>query len=317
MEAESPARSPADPPGLTCHRSWLGADLDAPDLLTVGGFRLAVFTRRAPDKIDPDDDGPNEDGILVLGFDDGRLLVAVADGIGGHTAGDRAAAAALEALAESCRDAVVQGRGLRAGIVDGFDLAHARVTELSGNGGTTLIALALDGEELRSYHVGDSAALVTGQRGRLRHLTTAHSPVGYAVEAGLLDEEEAIVHADRHLVSNAIGIGPMRIEIGPVLRIAARDTVAVGSDGLFDNLRIEEVVDGIRRGRLDAAARGLAARTAERMRADDPEHPSKPDDLSFVLLRRDVRGRTGRDAGGRTGTGTAGRTRDPDPEPRR
>lgn len=262
-------------------RTWLEVELALPEVLDAGSYRLAVYSHRAPDK-----DGPNEDGALVLALADGRAVVAVADGIGGHASGDVAAATALAALAERVSEAAALGRELREGILDGFDLAHHRVNELAGNGGTTLIAIALEGAGARPFHVGDSAALVTGQRGRLKLLTPSHSPVGYAVEAGLLDEEEAIVHEDRHIVSNAIGIGAMKIEIGPIQPMAPLDTMVVGTDGLFDNLRTEEIVESVRKGRIDRVAAQLATSSSERMVSEDPEHPSKPDDLTFIVIRR-------------------------------
>lgn len=262
-------------------RTWRDADLDAPELLDAGAGSVAVYSHRRPGG-----DVGNEDGALVLAFADGRAVLAVADGIGGHHDGARAAAVALDALAESVANADARGRELREGILDGFELAHSRVADLAGNGGSTLIAVAIERDGLRPFHVGDSAALMSGQRGRLKHLTPAHSPVGYAVEAGLLDEEEAIQHEDRHLVSNAIGIGPMKIELGPVVPLAAHDTLVVGSDGLFDNLRTEEIIEIVRRGPLKRVANQLVARSRDRMAGDGSDHPSKPDDLTFVVWRR-------------------------------
>ncbi len=58
---------------------------------------------------------------------------------------------------------------------------------------------------LRPYHVGDSTNLLTGQRGKLEFAMISHSPTGYAMEAGVLGEEEALVHEDRHDVSNLLG----------------------------------------------------------------------------------------------------------------
>ena len=106
------------------------------------------------------------------------------------------------------------------------------------------------------------------------------------MEAGLLDEAEAMAHRDRHLISNAVGHPEMRIEIGPRVSMAPRDTLLLASDGLFDNLRPGEIVDGIRKGPPERVARRLAGECATRMRSPMGPHPSKPDDLSFVLFRR-------------------------------
>jgi serine/threonine protein phosphatase PrpC len=105
------------------------------------------------------------------------------------------------------------------------------------------------------------------------------------MEAGVLDGDQAIHHEDRHLVSNVVGAADMRIEMGPIVRLRARDTVLLATDGLFDNLYQPEIITGIRCGRLDRAAAALA--TAARARMTDPEveAPSKPDDLTFVIFR--------------------------------
>jgi len=62
-------------------------------------------------------------------------------------------------------------------VVDGFEGANRKVMEL-GNGGTTLAVVEISGRRLRAYHVGDSAAMVVGRKGRIKHSTIAHSPTG-------------------------------------------------------------------------------------------------------------------------------------------
>jgi serine/threonine protein phosphatase PrpC len=78
----------------------------------------------------------------------------------------------------------------------------------------------------------------------------------------------------------------MYIEIGSALEMAARDTLLVASDGLFDNLHTEEIVGICRKGQLASACRVLRGRCRERMLEPKEGQPSKPDDLSFILYRR-------------------------------
>ena len=137
----------------------------------------------------------------------------------------------------------------------------------------------------RPYHVGDSAIVVVGQRGRTKLQTLSHSLVAYAVEAGLLDESDAMHHEDRHMVTNVIGVEGMRIDVGLPLALHLRDTVLLASDGLADNLSPAEIVAHIRKGPLVAAATNLIAHTQQRMNAPAADHPSKPDDLTFLLFR--------------------------------
>jgi len=134
--------------------------------------------------------------------------------------------------------------------------------------------------------VGDSDILLFGQRGRVHHQSVSHGPTGFAVEAGVLEPDAAVMHGERHLVSNMVGSRDMRIELGPTLTLAARDTLLLASDGLTDNLYVEEIVGLARRGPLARAAGTLFERAGERMRNPEPGQPSKPDDLSLVLFRR-------------------------------
>ncbi len=78
----------------------------------------------------------------------------------------------------------------------------------------------------------------------------------------------------------------MRIEVGRTLKLRPRDTVLVASDGLFDNLHLEEIVELICSGPLQKAAQELAAAGRKRMEQPQAGHPSQPDDLTFVLYRR-------------------------------
>ncbi|MDH3520454.1 MAG: SpoIIE family protein phosphatase, partial [Myxococcales bacterium] len=127
---------------------------------------------------------------------------------------------------------------------------------------------------------------LVGQRGKLKLQTIAHSPVGFAVEAGMLDESEAMHHEDRHIVSNMLGAPDMRIEVGSARRLAPRDTLLLASDGLSDNLRTDEIVQRIRTGSLEEGARRLVRAARRRMDAPIEGEPSKPDDLTFVSYRR-------------------------------
>lgn len=227
----------------------------------------------------------NEDAVAIIEVDSGHHLLMLADGVGGLPAGAQASTLALDALIEAIQSALFEGQPLQHGIVTGFDQANVAICERGGGGASTLAVVEIDHGQLRTYHAGDSGVLVTGQRGRLKLMTIAHSPVGYAQEAGYLTEVEAIHHEERHVVSNLLGSTDMRIEIGQRLELSRFDTVVVGSDGLFDNLLSDEIANLIRTGDLLFAAQELASRARMRMADPQPDRPSKPDDLSFILYR--------------------------------
>jgi len=275
MPSTAAAPLPAEEPRL-----FLEAGLREPVLLQAFDWSLALYSRGRPGQ-----DAPNEDAAAVLPYDARSGLLVVADGVGGLHAGEEAARTAVEGLREAVERARREEGSLREAVLDGIERANTRLLARGDGAATTLAVLEVAGRSARPYHLGDAEILVCGQRGKLKHRTVAHTPVGFGVEAGLLDEQEALHHADRHLVSNVLGAADMRIEIGPRLDLARFDTAILGSDGLFDNLTEEELVDLIRKGPLRQAAHALARRIGERMREVAGTHPSKPDDLTFVLAR--------------------------------
>lgn len=155
--------------------------------------------------------------------------------------------------------------------------------------GTTLAVVEIQGNTIRPYHVGDSMIVLTGQRGKQKLISVAHSPVGYAVESGMLDIDDAVHHEERHLISNIVGSGDMSIEMGVSRRMARRDTLILASDGLFDNLYLDEIIEIIRTGNIEAAANELIAHARQRMRKPEGDLPCHPDDLTFIIYRRDIK----------------------------
>jgi PPM family protein phosphatase len=255
-------------------------------LLEVAGGKAAVFSARSPHK-----STANEDVAAVLPVSSDHGVLAVADGLGGHAGGERASRLAVETIQKTIHAALELADDpdkidpLRPAILDGIEAANEQVRGLGTGAATTLVLVEIRERVVRPYHVGDSAILLVGQRGKLKFQTIAHSPIGYAVEAGLIDEEDAIHHDQRHVISNVIGSPEMRIEIGPAIEMAARDTLVLASDGLLDNLLPTEIVELVRTGPLDKAVDQLVAVATERMNAEGGTAPSKPDDLTVIAFR--------------------------------
>ncbi len=256
--------------------------------LEIAGGMAAVFSTRSPQK-----STPNEDVAALLPCRPHHGVLAVADGLGGHAGGERASRLSIDTIQEMIQEALLasadsDAESLRPAILDGIEAANAAVRALGTGAATTLSLVEIQGRVVRAYQVGDSAILLAGQRGKLKYQTIAHSPIGYAVEAGLLAEEEAIHHAERHMISNVIGSEQMHVEMGPTIRLAARDTLVLASDGLLDNLLPSEIVELVRTGPLDRAVGELAAVAQARMNATAEMAamtPSKPDDLTIIAYR--------------------------------
>ncbi len=245
----------------------------------AAGGRAVVHSSRAPGK-----SPPNEDAAAIIPVEARSAVLAVADGLGGSRGGDQAAALAVHCLADTVARLKADAP-LRPAILDAFELANEAVLGLGVGAGTTLSVVEVVGRAVRPYHVGDSSILVVGQRGRMKLQTVPHSPVGFGVEAGLIDPQDALHHEERHVVSNVLGSPDMRIEVGSELLLAARDTLLLASDGLLDNLHTQEIVERVRKGPLARGARRLVEDASRRMREPAKGEPSKPDDLTFVLFR--------------------------------
>jgi serine/threonine protein phosphatase PrpC len=258
------------------------------DLQSLAGGAAAVCAMRCPGK-----EAPNEDAAALIPAGDAAGVLVVADGVGGERAGAQASEIAVRCLRDAVSRSDDNEVGLRAAILDGIERANAVVNELGIGAATTLAAVEICDGWARPYHVGDSMILVVGQRGKIKLQTIAHSPVGFALEAGVIDEREALHHEERHVVSNVLGTRDMRIEVGSALRLARHDTLLIASDGLFDNLRVDEIVEQIRKGPIASCAARLAAVARRRMTEPAAGEPSKPDDLSFVIFRAHASGRAG------------------------
>jgi serine/threonine protein phosphatase PrpC len=259
---------------------YCAADMDDIVSLPFASGVACAFTRRAPGKATP-----NEDSIALISCNSGAGILVIADGMGGSRAGDQASREAVNALSVATGSGCDNTDALRDAILNGVEQANARIGAMNLGAATTVAIVEILGREVRPYHVGDSMTLITGQRGKIKYQSTAHSPVGYAVEAGLLDADDAIYHEERHLISNAVGMPGMHVEMGPRVALAVRDTVVVASDGLFDNLQVDEIIATIRRGPLPEAAAELARHCHERMTRAGDDQPHKPDDMSFILYR--------------------------------
>lgn len=261
-------------------RLFLESEMDSPEVF-VGENRtrnVVVYSRTCPGKTEP-----NDDSAVVIELPDGAIVMAVADGVGGAPLGYKASAIAVQCLAESLQRRV-DGSDLRPAILDGIEHANAEILDMGAGAATTISIVEVQNRIARGYQVGDSMAMIVGQRGFVKWRSTSHSPVGYLIESGAIEEAEAMSHDDRHIVSNLVGSREMHIEVGPAIALAARDTIVIASDGLFDNLQLGEIASLARIGKPIERMNALIGLANRRMRYEEADLPGKPDDLAVVLL---------------------------------
>jgi serine/threonine protein phosphatase PrpC len=247
--------------------------------LGLGDF--AVFTAASP--LHPE---RNEDGAAIFALED-CVVVAVADGVGGLPDGAGASSLALQSLGEALDELTGEpdARQVRNALLDAFEAGHREIQGTGAGGATTLAVIEVRAGQVRTYHAGDSTILIVGRGGERRFQSVAHSPVGYALESGLIDEHDALAHPQRNVIFNCLGLPRMAVEIGSPIGLETGDTILLASDGLFDNLTLDEIASELRRATLGEVCDALCALARQRMVSDEEGVPSKPDDLTFALFR--------------------------------
>lgn len=245
--------------------------------ILLGNFELIAFSARSPQKTTE----LNEDAIGIFQLENNSLVLAIADGAGGHPYGYKASHIALEGVNTALNRAPAKEWNLRNIALDGMELANKNIMESNLGCRTTLTLCTLEQSTVRIYQVGDSGALLVGQKGVLRFKTLFQSPVGYGLEAGLIQEHEVLDHPNLNQVSNLMGEGEMHIHIGPEIKMKIKDSLLLASDGIFDNYNSEQLIDTIRIGKLEEVVANLLKIFQE----EPDKNLKKYDDYSFVICR--------------------------------
>ncbi|GBD44578.1 Serine/threonine phosphatase stp [bacterium HR40] len=203
-------------------------------------------------------------------------LFAVADGMGGLVAGDRASRAAIDALARiPPQDTLV---GLDREVERALTAVHEQLRDAVlevGPCGTTVVVLLLAGEDFRVLWCGDSRAGRL-RAGRLEWLTTDHNLAAQLVRSGRLADEEARRHPLASRLTRALGCYP-ELQLERVAgRVSASDLFLLCTDGLTGELRDAEIASALAGSDLETMADCLS-RAALAGNAHD--------NITFLLVR--------------------------------
>lgn len=188
----------------------------------------------------------NEDSLIII-----PPLFAVADGMGGHEAGEIASEITVNTLAELA-PSHLDAEGLTAAVeAANYNVMKAPRQGIGRDGmGTTLTAAMLEGERLLIAQVGDSRAYLL-HKGHLQQITRDHSLMADLIEAGQITPEEARVHPNRSVITRAIGSDiHMRPDIYE-LNVDAGDRILLCSDGLSSMIS-NNAIESIMRKQSDA-----------------------------------------------------------------
>jgi serine/threonine protein phosphatase PrpC len=218
----------------------------------------------------------NEDALMArpeLG------LWAVADGMGGHDAGEVASALIVNSLALGAPGLDLNARV--AAVATTLRDANDKLVAMAQDGpggrtiGSTVVAIAADAVAFTCLWVGDSRAYRL-RDGYMAQLTRDHSLVQELVDAGMLSAAEANHHPNGNVVTRAVGAAD-RLDIDIVQGdVLAGDIFLLASDGLTRFVEPDELLRGLQSGDLERAADDFVDLVVGR---------GAPDNLSFILLR--------------------------------
>lgn len=196
----------------------------------------------------------NEDSVFA---DPERGLWVVADGMGGHEAGEIASAMVVDALRALPTTGDLDE--LAAGAVEAVQrvnrelIALARSSERQQTIGTTVVGLAVAEGAFRCFWMGDSRAYLL-RDGEIRRVSHDHSLVQNLVDAGMLRPEEAESHANANLITRAVGVAEQaEVDIAAGEAMAG-DRFVLASDGLTRVVPDDEIAAELRRGSTAEAA---------------------------------------------------------------
>ena len=186
----------------------------------------------------------NEDRFLITARDDDHALLAIADGMGGHAAGEIAAQIAVDCLGEfnpGDSDIIAE-------IVNRIEQAQRSILERSSldrslrGMGTTLTAMFIDGKSAFWAHVGDTR-IYHLREGSLTRITEDHTFPGMLLKKGEITREQARFHPYGNVLTRCLGCGEQHEPDSGAFDLRDGDLVLLSSDGLHDLMADEQIAD--------------------------------------------------------------------------
>jgi protein phosphatase len=193
---------------------------------------------------------PEDPAMLAIR---GRLW-AVADGMGGHSAGQVASEASLKTLVRNYFYRLEEGgdspeRALSVALSNANDLLHRAAKEMGaqGNMGTTVVVTVVCDDTLTVAHIGDSRAYLLRQGEAIRPLTTDHSWVEEQVRRGTMSRDQAEKSQYRNYIMRSVGMGGVVTPDISTETLQVGDTILLCSDGVtgyLNDTTLEELITG-------------------------------------------------------------------------
>ena len=194
----------------------------------------------------------NEDSVIIVKNHDDDYLMAVADGMGGHSAGEVASSIAISYLGKHFNETFLHMdkaqaiSWLRDSVteINGLIFEYAKNHPESKGMGSTLVVAICTKEYILFGNIGDSSGFVMKDN-RLHKVTYDHTLVNLLVTAGELTEEEAKDHPKKNVLMKALGANdPIDIDVFDCVDISAIQSILLCSDGLT-NMVDEEAIEKV------------------------------------------------------------------------
>lgn len=195
----------------------------------------------------------NEDSVIILSNDEGSVLMAVADGMGGHRAGEVASSIAISSLSKRFSETFFKMNKASAvewikesvNEINSLIFKHTEENPDSKGMGTTLVLSIVTNDYILFGNIGDSSGFVM-KDDKIHKVTKDHTLVNLLLDAGELTLEEARNHPKKNILMNALGINdPIEIDIFDCNLDV--DGILLCSDGLTTMItseQIEKVLNG-------------------------------------------------------------------------
>lgn len=193
----------------------------------------------------------NEDYLDVVEKEQGMVLAVLADGMGGHNAGDVASELAVRFLVDRFHKSKLHltsdANAVSSWLKEAYEGANERISTIAESDpsckgmGTTLIAAVFQNNKVTFAHIGDSRVYLYS-KGEINPLTKDHSYVNVLLDSGEINEEQARTHPRKNMLMKAIGT---EISIDPdILTVSVRpeEYVLICSDGLSNMVSAEQMV---------------------------------------------------------------------------
>ncbi len=227
----------------------------------------------------------NEDNLVILSNANGEYLLAVADGMGGHKAGEVASSIAIEYLKEKFNSVLTMGtkeeaiawiRSVAREINERIFKYTYEHIESKGMG-TTLVIAIYTNNYLLFGNIGDSSGFVFKDN-KLFKVTKDHTLVNLLISTGELTEEDAKFHPKKNVLMKALGaVNPAEVDIFDVETDV--DGILLSSDGLTNMLNVEQIENVLKMDlSLEEKARKLIMKSNNR---------GGTDNISVAILDRE------------------------------